>query len=258
MPRTIIGISFFLVFSSLGSLYAQQKSGTTQQSVRDNINLNAFTVSSSRIMYGIPDSPGQLLGDIYLDTAFQVSTVYFYPEVVKKYDPKAADSISGYPFRLDLREHVVEFLVSNTIKGVEPRAIRKITYRTPSDEEVTLVNSREFSALPEKVFGFVQQLSQGAVEVYKFPKLNMRKPTYNAALSSGDKNAYYYQEGVYMFKNSNNALLEIKAKNKKALLDLLSKQRQAVETFMDKTGNNLKTDEDLIKVLAFYNNRLRS
>lgn len=258
MPRHSIAVSSLLVFFTCVSLSAQQKQASTQQSVRDNINLNAFTVSNARIMYGIAESPGQLLGDIYLDTAFQTSTVYFYPEVVKKYDSKAADSISGYPFRLDLREHVVEFLVSNAVKGVEARAIKKITYQSEPGTIVTLVNTREFSALPEKIFGFVQQLSEGAIEVYKFSRLQMKKPTYNAALSSGDKNAYYYQEGVYMYKDSKNALQLVKAKNKKALLELLSRQAQAVENYMEKTGNNLKTDQDLMKILAFYNDRLRS
>lgn len=205
-------------------------------------------------MYGIAESPGKLLGDIYLDTGFHVSTVFFYPEVVKQFDPKAADSVSGYPVRLDLREHVVEFKVSNAVKGIEPRAVRKIEYKLPHASRPTLlINTREFTTVPEQVFGFVEQLCSGSLEVYKFSVLNLKKPTYHAALSSGDKNAYYYKQPLYLYRNTQNALIPFKAKNKKALLELLSKKRAAVESQLEKTENYLKSEEDIIRILEFYN-----
>ena len=253
MLKAILTASLLLALGA--HLQAQQKNPAAEQSVRDNININAFNVTGSRFMYGMDEDPGKLLGDIYLDTAFRYSTVFFYREVVKKIDPKMADSVSGYRVRLDLREHVLEFVVGDVVKGIEENAIRKVIYKAPeANYPTTLVNTREFTGgVPEKVKGFVQQLSSGKVEVFKFNDLNLRQPTYNPAVAAGDKNAYYYQQAAYFYRDASNALVPVKAKNKKALLELLSKRRAAVESFLEKTGNTLKTDEELIQVLAFYN-----
>lgn len=253
MLKAILTASLLLVLGT--HLGAQQKNSAAEQSVRDNFNINAFNVTGGRFMYGLDEDPGKLLGDIYLDTAFQYSTVFFYREIVKKIDPRMADSVSGYRVRLDLREHVIEFVVGDVVKGIEANAIRKVVYKAPDASHPTvLVNCREFTGgVPEKVKGFVQQLSSGKVEVFKFNDLNLRQPTYNPAVAAGDKNAYYYQQASYYYRDASNALVPVKAKNKKALLELLSKRRAAVESFLKKTGNTLKTDEELIQVLAFYN-----
>ena len=47
-----------------------QKEKNLVQSTKDNFNYSAFSPSSTRIMYGIAEEPGRLLGDIYLDSAF--------------------------------------------------------------------------------------------------------------------------------------------------------------------------------------------
>jgi hypothetical protein len=255
MLKAILTASLLLLFGA--RLLAQQKNPAAEQSVRDNINLNAFNVTGSRFMYGIDEDPGKLLGDIYLDTAFQYSTVFFYKDIVKKIDPRMADSVSGYRVRLDLREHVLEFVVGNVVKGIEENAIRKVVYKAPeATGPIVLVNAREFTGgVPEKIKGFVRQLSSGDVEVFKYNDLNLRQPTYNPAVAAGDKNAYYYQQATYFYRDASNTLVPVKAKNKKALLELLSKRRAAVESFLEKTGNNLKTDEELIQVLAFYNQK---
>lgn len=233
-----------------------QKEKNLVQSTKDNFNYSAFSPSSTRIMYGIAEEPGRLLGDIYLDSAFHKATVFFYPEVVKGYDPNASDSISGYDLRIDLREHVVEFVIGEFVKGVEPRAIRKITYqRRGAVHPTVLINTREFAGVPEKVFGFVEVLSSGEVEVMKFSELKLRKPTYSPALVSGDKNAYYYKQPLYLYADAQRTLIPFKARNKKELLELLRKRASAVEKFMDDNEISLKTDADLMRVLEFYNKK---
>ncbi len=250
-------ICFLLAFMVLGSWsLLGQKEKNLVQSTKDNFNYSAFSPNSTRIMYGIAEEPGRLLGDIYLDSAFHKSTVFFYPEVVKGYDPNASDSISGYDLRVDLREHVVEFVIGEFVKGIEPRAIRKITYqRKGATQPTVLVNTREYAGVPEKVFGFVEVLSSGEVEVVKFSELKLRKPNYNPALVSGDKNAYYYKQPVYMYVDAQRTLIPFKAKNKKELLELLRKRASAVEKFIDDNEISLKTDADLIRVLEFYNKK---
>jgi hypothetical protein len=88
------------------------------QSTRDDLNYGEFRPNNLAPRYGIAEKPGKLLGNIHLDTTFRKSAIVFFKEVVKRYDPNASDSISGYKMRINLLEKLVEFQIGELVKGI--------------------------------------------------------------------------------------------------------------------------------------------
>ena len=86
------------------------------QSTRDDLNYGEFRPNNLAPRYGIAEKPGKLLGNIHLDTTFRKSAVVFFKDVVRRYDPDASDSISGYKMRINLLEKLVEFQIGDLVK----------------------------------------------------------------------------------------------------------------------------------------------
>ena len=96
------------------------------QTTRDEFNYGEFRPNNAAPIYGIAEKPGKLMGNIYLDSIFRNSSVVFFKEIVKRYDPNASDSIAGYKMRINLLEKLVEFKMKGGIKGIDNMAIKKI------------------------------------------------------------------------------------------------------------------------------------
>ena len=102
------------------------------QTTRDEFNYGEFRPNNSLPIYGITEKPGKLMGNIYLDSIFRSSSVVFFKEIVKRYDPNASDSIAGAKMRINLLEKLVEFKMRGGIKGIDNMAIKKIQTFDPA------------------------------------------------------------------------------------------------------------------------------
>lgn len=247
---------FFCCFFNC-TLFLLGQNPQMAQSTRDAINYgqigNFNPNSTASMVYGIADTPGEVVGEIYLDSSFLQSSIVFYREIIKRYDSNASDSIAGYRVRIDLRNYLVEFKLGETVKGIDPLAIRKIYYQRLGQSANSIFwNVEEFNNRPDELNGFVEMLSVGKLKVVKSYSLLYVKPTYNAALSVGDKNAKYFKRYTYYYADAKSNLIKFKPKRKE-LLALMSDKASLVIQFMDDKKLTLESDQDIKSVLSFYN-----
>jgi hypothetical protein len=252
MKRLFFSCCFFT-----SALFLSGQNTQMTQSTRDAINYgqigNFNPNSTASMVYGIADTPGEVIGEIYLDSSFLKSSIVFYREIIKHYDSNASDSIAGYPVRIDLRNYLVEFKLGEAVKSIDPMAIRKVYYQRPGQIAPSVFwNVDEFNDRPDDLKGFVEMLAVGKLKVVKSYSLLYIRPTYNAALSVGDKNAKYFKRYAYYYVDAKSNLIKFKPKRKE-LLALMSDKASLVIQFMDEKKLTLDSDQDIKMVLNFYN-----
>jgi hypothetical protein len=252
MKRLFFSCCFFT-----NALFLFGQNTQMAQSTRDAINFgqigNFNPNSSASMIYGISDTPGEVIGEIYLDSSFLKSSIVFYREIVKRYDSNASDSIAGYPVRIDLRNYLVEFKLGEAVKSIDPLAIRKVYYQRPGQIAPSVFwNVDEFNDRPDDLKGFVEMLAVGKLKVVKSYSLLYIRPTYNAALSVGDKNAKYFKRYAYYYADAKSNLIKFKPKRKE-LLALMADKASLVIQYINEKKLTLDSDEEIKMVLNFYN-----
>lgn len=228
------------------------------QSTRDDLNYGEFKPNNLAPRYGISEKPGKLLGNIHLDTVFRKSSVVFFKEVVKRYDPNASDSISGYKLRINLLEKLIEFQIGDLVKGIDFKAIKKIqTYDLKGN---ILKTYRHSSVEGPKNFvndGFYEVIFEGKhLKVISHSILKKKEPSYHVALSVGDKNAYYYFKTIYFYKLGNGDWQETNL-NKKSWLEITRTKIDQMESYL-KENRILMNNETSLKAFCLYYEKLNN
>jgi len=241
---------FILIVNALALLRGQSE---MTQSTRDNLNYGNFVPNPQRsAIYGIEQPKGSVKGDVYLDSAWHIAEIFFYPEVVRRYDANASDSVGGYKVRVEVVDYTVEFLVDSKGKAVEESAIRKVIWNDRK-EQTTLVNTRQYG-ISDDLKGFFEVLSEGPLTVLKYTRITLLKPTYNIALDVGEKDYRILKKADYYYLREGKGAKPEKFKySKSTLLELMKNKKAQVEKYVEENNLNLKQEADLRKVLNFYN-----
>ena len=244
--KTLILFSFFFIPLSLIS---QEE---LYQTTRDEFNYGEFRPNNSVPIYGIAEKPGKLMGNIYLDSIFRSSSVVFFKEIVKRYDPNASDSIAGYKLRINLLEKLVEFKMNGGIKGVDNKAIKKIQTFDPAGNTLKTYINGQSLGISVGEDHFYDLVYDGLfVKVVSLSVLKKKEPTYHVALSIGDKNAYYYLKTTYYAKIEHGNWIEIQ-NNKNAWLDLTGSRAKVMSSYLQQNQLNLKLTSDLRQFFQYF------
>jgi len=235
-----------------GWVQAQTDAAMTN-SLRDDINSGNLEPSAYRVIYGVPQQSGSVQGDVYLDAEWQKADVWFYPEVIAQYDPKASDKVSSLPVRIDLGNQYVEFKLPEGVKAIDAASIKKIELKGAGAVR-TFVNTRQYGHSKE-IPGFAEVLSEGKITVVKYTKLWLKQPTYNVALNVGERDAKLIkQKDYYLINEKNGAFLLDKFKPGAGWLKKTTKSKaKKVEAYMKDNSLDPKNDADLMRILAYYN-----
>ena len=223
------------------------------QTTRDEFNYGEFRPNNSAPIYGIAEKPGKLMGNIFLDSIFRSSTVVFFKEIVKRYDPNASDSIAGYKLRINLLEKLVEFKMNGGIKGIDNKAIKKIQTLDPAGNILkTYINGKSIGIDSLGEDHFYDLVFDGlSVKVVSLSVLKKKEPTYHVALSIGDKNAYYYLKTTYFAKIEHGNWKEIQ-NNKNAWIDLTGSRAKWMSSYLKQHQADLKNETDLKQFLHHF------
>lgn len=223
------------------------------QTTRDEFNYGEFRPNNVAPIYGIAEKPGKLLGNIYIDSIFRSSAVVFFKEIVKRYDPNASDSISGYKLRINLLEKLVEFKMKGGIKGIDNMAIKKIQTFDPAGNILkTYINGKILGIDSTGEDGFYELVFDGQnLKVVSLAMLKKKEPTYHVALSMGDKNAYYYLKMIYFAKSEHGNWKEI-SNNKNTWLGLTGSKAKWMKSYLQQNQLNLKLSSDLRQFFQYF------
>jgi hypothetical protein len=240
--------SFLFVLLSVSAF--SQNSNEMSNVTRDMINLGGMKVPTNANVgfFGIKGPKGSLVGDPYLDSAWQQGSIKLFQKIGPP--GREGDSIANVPIRLDLQNNELEVRInaSNEVRVVSGHQIRFFTIE--GNERRIFMNTKQFRS-EDNLAGFVELVKAGRLSLVEYIKLNIIKPSYNEALGTGNKDTKITKSNQY-YAVKGNTLFHI-GTSKKKLLEALADRADDVEKFIKTNNISLKSREDMGKVFAYYN-----
>lgn len=244
MKHNLLITSVFAVFLN-GAVCAQQVTQTT----KDLFNFGGAAIKANTVMGAseIAGTGGKIIGTQMLDSLWHNTTFKLYQKIGPP--NRETDSIPSIPTRFDIFNNDFEIKVSpSDIRGLNGNMVHFFIIQDIKDR--AFINLKEFRT-EEKMTGFVEILASGRVSLLQSTQLGIIKPTYNVALSTGNKDTkiiktthYYFSRGRSLFKLGN---------SKKKILEALGDKSDDIETWLKRQDLDLKKPSDLAKVFEYYN-----
>ena len=243
--RFLLVFSLILVVTTAAHSQAQEE--FMNQSTRDRINLSNLRLPSSGTLFGIKGPAGKVIGDVYVDTAWQAGNVKFYGKL-----NATTDSLAGVPVRLDLMANEVEVRASTQdIRAAKASTVRYVDVNNRIGSSTRFINVREYRGEADALSGFFEQVVTGKLDLLQHPSVYVRRGNYNMALNVGTKDDEIVKKtDWYIAKNKQATKF---SPGKKALLDLMSDRKDQVEAYLKKDKPDLKSRSGLIALVAYYN-----
>jgi hypothetical protein len=217
--------------------------------VYSQVDVNRFTnivqsVTSGSAAYGAGfqgryNSSMEVVGDVYLDSAFQNSSF-----IMKGKAPALVT-----PARFDILNNEFEVKTTGGTKLLNGDFVN--SYRQlKNGDSVTFINASNYKFEETVLVGFLEILSDGSIQLLSSTKLNVIKPTYNASLDVGDKNAYVKRKETLYYAMQGQLY---KVGGKKDLLKLFGGEAGRINSFIDSNKLNVKNTPDLKRIFQEYN-----
>lgn len=241
-------LRYLILFCLLTTpLMAQTEQTAMLQTTRDRINFSGLAIPSTGVLFGFDGSPGQLVGDAYLDTTFQAGNVRFYGRI----GLGKTDSLAGVPLRYDMRANEVEIrAASNDIRVAKGPSVRYFAVNNRLGTVSLYVNVREFRGEADELLGFFESIQPGKLSLLLHPFVTVKKATYNPALNVGSKDEQILKKTTwYVAQNSRATKF---TPNRKALLALMADKQEQIEAFLKEKDPDLKSRSGLMAVFAYY------
>lgn len=217
------------------------------------VDANRFTnivqsVSSGSAAYGSGfkgrfETNGRVIGDQYLDSVFSNSKLKLL---------KSTEKIDC-PLRYDLINDELEVKTTAGIRVIKNSIVDYFISLGRNGDSVQYVNSSNYRYSEEMapLIGFYQVLDEGKFQLLKYTRIEITKPTYNASLEVGDRNAYLNKKeafyGAYQME-------VFKMKSKKDFMKFVSTENmQKVESFIKENKTDFKKETDLVNLFRFVN-----
>lgn len=100
---------------------------------------------------------------------------------------------------------------------------------------------------------FIQILNEGKVQLYKLTEVTLAKKAYDPMVG---KDEFRFASSSKYFINDKGTLKPIKGIRKASVLSVISSTEE-IENWLNANNNKLKSEEDVISFLAFYNSILK-
>ena len=207
---------------------------------------NSFNRQSD-ILYGLPQEPGTVVGDTYLEKYWNRATL-----LLTDYD----QPIEGYPVRYDINSLSLEINYDNKIKVMDSKRISSMVWMDSLTREPRyFVNGSNYKEDGAPLVGLIEVLVDGEVALVNKFYLEVAKPTYNVAMGSGSKDTKIYKRKT-AYCSSDRTLTKIKTK--RDILAISGKHNSEIASFM--SDNHLKANDqaDLIKIFTKLNELLQA
>lgn len=205
-------------------------------------------INNYDVLYGIPLEERRVIGDTYLDSAWQKATILL----------KDQKLLEGYMMRYDIRSNQLEIKTRLGIKVLPGGLVRSfITLDSVSTAAKYFINAGSFKDSEGGVSdGFFQVLSDGELPLAKKTSLEIKKADYNIQFSIGDKDDQILKKEKYFYLKGN-FFYEMPAQKKK-LLPVFGKHSGEAGTFMKINKLSLREENHLKALFEHYNKLIKS
>lgn len=232
----IVLIAFFAQIS-----IGQNAMTNTTKDALNNLS-GSQKISANSVMYGIPTPPSELMGDFFYDSTFVAS------KIVLVGDKQVYESMA----RVDFKNDVLEIKSPEGNRWVDGAKISFFTLAMKnSPNPVLFMNVRSFSLGSEKVNGFFEVLQEGKVILLQHTKISIRKPTYSAALGTGDINSKVIKISEY-YCAIDGKIQKVNT-SKKGIMELFGDKKEEIAKFISSNDVDLKSRGGLSNLFNYYN-----
>jgi hypothetical protein len=176
-------------------------------------------------------------GNPYWDERWGASSVLLYDK------PTPND---GWYTRYDIRSDEFEFLVNKQIKVAKGSVIKNVVWVDSLTQKTRfLVNAKDYKLDGVPLLGFIEVLVDGDQQLIKRIELQVLKPNYNEAMSTGSKNSKITKKELFYYSD-NGELFEIKSR--KSLAPLFGEQSEQMSSFIKEEKLKTGRESDLVRI----------
>ena len=227
MRKHVAQITLSLVLSTaVSSSFAQGSNVGNTASTAGNEYLqkqNAVdrlaAVNPNTATFGIPLPPASLEGDFYLDSEFKEGSFEL------TVSPKVYDDMV---IRYDLRSNLIEINYDDGVRGLDGNKVKYFDLKTSTNKYKRYVNVNQLKGsgddMPTNIF--LEVILDGAVPLYSYEKITIKKADYNVALNVGNKNDQILKKPVYLSIVDGKAIELTKGKNSNVFSLLPGKENE--------------------------------
>jgi hypothetical protein len=234
----VLGIAAGLLVSYSSNAQRAISTEVRSQIAMDQISRGAAS-NGANIVYGLAAPPGEVIGDVYIDPAWNMGTAVLGSGVL----------IERYNMRYDLKTQVLEIQTFSDIKLLDARMLKTIVWRDAKDTRYFVTGST-YKLEGQKVAGVLEVLVDGAKPLLRRPTLYVKRPDYVPAMDVGSRDATIYKKTA-LFHVVGTDLVELKGK--KAVMAALSDKGPEIEAFIKTNKLGTKSDEDVTAIFEYYN-----
>jgi hypothetical protein len=246
MKKIVFAVLIALSFSSV----AQQP--TIYSSSQDEINFGAHKMVRSGTMYGFDNEPVGIEGSSYADSTWKQGSFIFYP--TKKEANAKADTVAGFMLRYDVYKKEVDILHKNKVFAATADMLQGFIYQENLLAKTHyFVNLDDYRGDVSELKGFIEQLSKGKINLFKYYHAELKKPDYNPTLSVGTKNYQIQQKSNYYYSVGKNLRTLNSTRLSNLCEDLFGSKSEAVKKYAKEQNLNSKKEEDLAKIFNYFN-----
>ena len=158
------------------------------------------------------------------------------------------DSIHGYPLKYNLTTGEVEVKTQQAIKVVPLREVKRFSW-LEDGRPTRFINSGGYTIEGVPLVGYLQLLSEGSLNLFKRTFLSVQRANYKPELDVGSPEDKLIREDVYYVAKGSDI---IKVKGKK-IYNFMEGHRASVKQHAKQNGLYPKEEQDLIKIVDYYN-----
>ncbi len=250
MKKILISASLFL--SITPSLLAQDNAAL--RSIRASNVMSTFFNEGTRAglgaggtLQGLESSePIELEGNPYWDEHWGLASV----EISGR-----KELVEGNYVRYDIYRDEVEFNLKDGVKVLPGGKVVSIVWQdSVFSIPRFLVRANQFQENGVPLTGFVEILVDKEMTLLKRSVLDLQQPTYNPALDVGRKNPRIVKGHQYYISINNNLT---RLKSKKDIKEVMPNFKSEVENFIKKNSIKVNSENDLIKLVEYYNTLMK-
>jgi hypothetical protein len=240
--KAIITIGILLLTSSLFAQWAvptQVRATNTIDALSDRGGL-----SRNDLLYGIPPTPGRIIGDTYLDDKWNRASILLFD---------SEKMIEGFPVKYDIKMDLIEVVAKNGIKIIDGKKVKSMVWLDSiTNVPSYFINARAYTLEGAALNGFLQVVADGQLPLLKRTLITEKQPDYVPGLDVGSRDKKILKKESYYYSNKDQLT---KIGSKKNLLTAFGDAAQDVESYIKINKLNLNKEEGLVKTFEYYNSK---
>jgi len=243
-------LTLFIFTGIILPLSAQVQNEALQKTIRaTNIHHTLMTrpdLQGGNMIYGIPDAPKQLLGNYYLDSKWNKSTLMLYKDEEILTDQWLRYNIASNQFETYSPEN-------DRVRTIPGLRVKNLVWVDSLHKVPRIfINGMDLKENGSPISGFYEVLVDGRLSLVRRTIASVKKSNYNTALMIGNKNDEIKKRDAYFYIQGDQ-VIEVPRTQKKLLKLFEEDKQKEVAKYIDENNPNLKEVSGMYKVFSYYN-----